>query len=175
MKRMLAVCLVLLACSKAKPTDEAKDEDDDKDDDKSETTTLVTPAGTVKTTTSGETGSIVTPEGTVTYGTNKAPADFPLPILPGATVEATISGAQTGQAKHWQVTLLTKQSVTEAGAFYEKTLTDKGFQVNKMQQNSGGEEMMVLGGEKKDADVAVVLGKSPEGTSISLTWSSKTP
>ncbi len=67
----------------------------------------------------------------VDVGTGKIPETFPkdFPVYPGATVTSSLSGAESGKANGFWLTLSTKDSVDAVAAFYKKQFADNGWVV----------------------------------------------
>ncbi len=141
-------------------------------------TTTVTGADGEKATVKSQGGTVTmtTDRGTFTSGSGRLPEGFPLPQIDGARIQQSAHmtpSAGQDDPEVYHATMTVDLPPAEAAAFYEKALKDKGFEVSRMDSQSGDEALISLSGTADSIDAAVVVTReasAPE-TTVSVHWS----
>ncbi len=76
----------------------------------------------------------------------KVPEGFPLPLAPGTQIVQGLKTESKGK-QHFQVVLGFSGQVKSIAEFYEKALRDAGYEVDRMEQQSGDEAVVILSGK----------------------------
>jgi len=141
-------------------------------------TTTITGADGRKATMKSEGGTVTmtTDGGTFASGSGRLPEGFPLPQIEGARIQQSAHmtpAAGRDDPEVYHATMTVDMPPAEAAAFYEKALKDKGFEVSRMDSQSGDDALISLSGSADAIDAAVVVTRetSASETTVSVNWS----
>ena len=128
----------------------------------------------------GEDGAVITMSdeaGTKTqiFGAGAA-TDIPgwAPVAPGASTPEGNYSTSDGTTSSGAFSYTVSSSVTEVLAFYEDSLTDEGYEVNKSTHSVAGKDSGLVAGENKDAQRTVTANvtEGDNGTQVTVVYSS---
>lgn len=130
-------------------------------------------------------GSVVTREGDTTKLTTEDSAitvtegsagDFPLPFMPGTTVERT-QKMKTADGEMYQVGLRVKQSVNEVAEFYSEVFKQHNLQISSAEDSDGTLSEVAVTGESQQNDASVLIQQrsGEDESTVQLHWSTRKP
>lgn len=103
---------------------------------------------------------------TFAEGKDAVPKDFTLPVYPGATATGSVSADGTGDEQSKFLMLSSTDPLDKVSAFYQDTLRDKGWTVDKVDTEMP--KVVSITAHMKETEANVMLADDGGKTTISL-------
>jgi hypothetical protein len=103
---------------------------------------------------------------TFAEGKDAVPKNFLLPVYPGATATGSVSAEGNDQEESKFLMLSTTDSLEKVSEYYQNTLRDKGWTVDKV--DTEAPKLVSISAHMKDTDANVMLADDGGKTTISL-------